>query len=111
MRGLLASILELLDSEGPTSPGDAVISLGAPRYRVLSAFHCLEELGLVSALYSRGTYKIYTITERGRMLLKAAQETGGLASALDGLIRTAMSPPTMRIAEAPTAGGEAGGDA
>ena len=111
MRGLLISILELLDRDGPTSPGDAVISLGAPRYRVLSAFHCLEELGLAAPLYSRGTYKIYTITERGRMLLRAAQETGGLASALDSIIRTAMTPPPVRITEAPAAGEETGGEA
>ena len=107
MRGLLFSILELLDNRGPTSPGDAVISLGAPRYRVLSAFHCLEELGLVSALYSRGTYKIYTITERGRIILRAAQEAGGLASALDNIIRTAMAPPTVGITQAPATEGGA----
>lgn len=89
MPGLLVEILEYLEREGPQAPGDVVAALRAPRYRVLAAFHCLEELGLAAPIYSRGSYKIYQVTEQGRALLRAAQETGGLAAAISELISQA----------------------
>ena len=76
MPGLLLRILTLLRDKGPLAPGDAVTSLGEPRYRVLAAFHCLEELGLAAKIYERGTYKIYRITLAGETLLDKALEAG-----------------------------------
>ena len=93
--GLLLRILERLEAEGPKAPGDMVVSLGAPRYRVLAAFHCLEELGLATTIYSKGSYKIYQITEQGRSLLRLAQETGNLSIALQGILIETGSPPSM----------------
>ncbi|MEB3765175.1 MAG: helix-turn-helix domain-containing protein [Desulfurococcales archaeon] len=75
MRGLAYMILELLEREGPLSPGDAVSHLGAPRYKVLAAFQCLEELGLIAPLYKKGTYKIYQVTDAGVILRKASERS------------------------------------
>ncbi len=86
MKGLLLEILEHLDTAGPSTPGDTVAAVGAPRYRVLAAFHCLEEMGLVVPLYSKGTYKIYQISELGRILLRAAASTGGLSLAIQEML-------------------------
>jgi predicted ArsR family transcriptional regulator len=91
MKGLLQNILEYLEASGPQGPGDVVAALGAPRYRVLAAFHCLEELGLVSPLYSKGTYKIYRITGQGRLLLRIAQEQGDLSIALQSILEAGIS--------------------
>ncbi len=68
-------ILELLEKEGPLSPGDAVAHRGAPRYKVLAAFQCLEELGLIAPLYKKGTYKIYQVTDAGVILRKASERS------------------------------------
>jgi predicted ArsR family transcriptional regulator len=84
--GTLTEILEVLESKGPQGPGDVVAALNTPRYKVLAAFHCLEELGLIVPLYSKGTYKIFQISETGRQVLKLAKEEGGLASAIEDLI-------------------------
>ncbi len=86
MHGLLQRIMEVLAEEGPLTPGDAVVKLGAPRYRVLAAFHCLEELGLAAPIYSRGSTRIYTLTTTGRLALKAASEEGGLASVMQRIV-------------------------
>ncbi|MCE4628414.1 MAG: hypothetical protein F7C34_04620 [Desulfurococcales archaeon] len=92
MPGLLVEILEYLEREGPQAPGDVVAALRAPRYRVLAAFHCLEELGLAVPLYSRGSYRIYQISEAGRQLLRQAQEQGGLALALQSALEQGRPP-------------------
>lgn len=76
MPGLAERILEVLEEKGTLAPGDLVSITGEPRYRVLAAFHCLEELGLIAKVYSRGTYKIYQITSLGRMILRSAQGRG-----------------------------------
>ncbi len=69
------SLLNLLEEQGPLSPGDAVAHLHAPRYKVLAAFQCLEELGLIAPLYKKGTYKIYQLTHAGRLLKEKALES------------------------------------
>ncbi len=79
---LILRVLELLRDHGPLGPGDAVAATGAPRYRVLAAFHCLEELGLARKIYERGTYKVYQISMAGEALLDAARSSG-LAGALE----------------------------
>ncbi len=77
--------MELLRDKEALAPGDAVSITGEPRYRVLAAFQCLEELGLIEKVYSRGTYKIYRLSLSGRSLLEKA-ETSGLAEALERVI-------------------------
>lgn len=85
MTGLAEKILEILDNKGTLAPGDVVALTGAPRYRVLAAFHCLEELGLIEKAYARGTYKIYQVTLLGRLLLQKA-EGKGLAYSLEKIV-------------------------
>ncbi|MEB3844073.1 MAG: hypothetical protein LRS48_00140 [Desulfurococcales archaeon] len=92
MTGLMVSLLEVLAEKGPLAPGDAVSLVGAPRYRVLAAFHCLEELGLAAPLYSKGSYKIYSITEQGRAMLRIAGEEGSLALALGKALEALYTP-------------------
>ena len=82
---LMMRILETLKSGGPMGPGDVAQRLAAPRYRVLSTFHCLKELGLIEEVYSKGSYRIYTITLAGRTLLEEAEKAGGLAAVLERL--------------------------
>lgn len=71
MEGEVVRVLREIAREGPISPGDATRLLNLPRYKILSAFSFLEELGLVKRIYSRGTYKIYDITVSGKKLLEA----------------------------------------
>ena len=66
-------ILEVL-SQGPASASDVVSTTRLPRYKVLSYIQLLEGLGFIRRLYSRGTYKIYSLTELGRRLLEAIRE-------------------------------------
>jgi len=67
-------------------PGDVAQRLGYPRYRVLATFHCLKDLGLIEEVYSKGSYKIYTITLTGRTLLEEAGKTGGLSMVMERII-------------------------
>ena len=101
MAGLLLRILGLLRDKGPLAPGDAVTSLGEPRYRVLSAFHCLEELGLAAKIYERGTYKIYRITLAGETLLEKAAEEGAAHRVIEEALLALKAPGAQ------AAGGEA----
>jgi hypothetical protein len=82
---LARRILELLLEKRALAPGDAVSLTGEPRYRVLASFQCLEELGLIEKVYSRGTYKIYQLSMVGEKLLKKAG-AGGIAEALESLV-------------------------
>jgi len=104
VQGLLARILALLREKGPMGPGDAVAALGEPRYRVLSAFHCLEELGLARKIYERGTYKVYTISLAGEALLEEAASGATLASIIEEALTVARAPagaPGQASQEAP----------
>lgn len=83
---LMVRILETLRTGGPMGPGDVAQRLAAPRYRVLSTFHCLRELGLVEEVYSKGSYRIYTITLAGRALLEEVEKGGSLAGIVEKLI-------------------------
>ena len=66
---ILRRILEAM-IEGPVSPSDVVTRTRLPRYMVLASFHILEALGYVELLYSRGTYKVYVLSSKGRELLE-----------------------------------------
>ncbi|MCE4604818.1 MAG: helix-turn-helix domain-containing protein [Aeropyrum sp.] len=94
MAGLVYGLLRALESYSPASPGDLARRVDIPRYKVLSLMQALEELGLVEAVYSRGSYKIYVLSELGRSLL-LSMERGvelrsvielGLASSVGGAV-------------------------
>ena len=70
-RARLIEILEAVTRSGYISPGDVVVATGLPRYLVLAAFQCLEALGIIEQVYSRGSYKVYTATMHARKLLDA----------------------------------------
>jgi DNA-binding MarR family transcriptional regulator len=67
---LTKSILETI-SRHPVNPGEIIVETGLPRYEVLAAVHVLEELGFIEKIYSRGTHKVYVLTEEGKRLLEA----------------------------------------
>jgi|ECHvirMinimDraft_2_1075157.scaffolds.fasta_scaffold12338_1 predicted transcriptional regulator len=63
-------ILEALEGE-MSNPGEVVIKTKLPRYEVLAAFHILEELDLVEVVYSKGSHKVYQLTNKGLEVLEA----------------------------------------
>lgn len=50
-------------------PDDVVAATGLPRYKVLAYMQLLEALGFLDKVYSRGTYRVYTLSGLGRELL------------------------------------------
>ncbi|BEP17248.1 hypothetical protein PYJP_06000 [Pyrofollis japonicus] len=72
-RERLREILEAIVSKDLVSPGDVVVETGLPRYLVLAAFQCLEALGIVEPVFTKGSYKVYTSTIYAKKLLKALQ--------------------------------------
>ncbi|HWQ18029.1 MAG TPA: hypothetical protein VNL13_09390 [Sulfolobales archaeon] len=82
-RAKLVSILSHLDGN-ILAPSDVVLKTGLPRYEVLGAFHTLEALGIVSIVHSRNNYKLYTLSELGRKVLKILMDGGSLEDLVDG---------------------------
>lgn len=68
---VVLEVLRALREAGIASPGDLVASTGMPRYLVLSAFRCLEELGLVERVYAKGTHRAYRVSSLGLRILDA----------------------------------------
>ena len=101
-RERLAEILEALAAREYVSPGDVVVRTGLPRYLVLAAFQCLEALGLVEQVYSRGSYKVYTITVYGRRVLEALRS--GEEAPLLAALRPSLSAASSAEGEAEAAG-------
>ena len=66
-------ILEAI-KRGYINPGEAVVFTGLPRYEVLALFHILEELKLIETIYSKGSHKVYKLTEKGEEILEALQK-------------------------------------
>ncbi len=66
---MILELLKALRGVGMASPGDMVAVTGMPRYLVLSAFKFMEELGLVDAVYSKGSHRIYRVSRLGEHLL------------------------------------------
>ncbi len=104
MAGIVIAILREIGSEGPVSPGDAAARLGLPRYKVLAAFHVLEELGLVERVYSKGSYRIYTLTLAGKRLLEASARGATLSSIIEAAILASTEPGGVREAPGPEIG-------
>lgn len=59
---------------GPINPGDAVNLSSLPRYQVLAGFKIMEELGLIEVIYSKGSHKVYKISNKGETILKLIKE-------------------------------------
>jgi len=97
LTGIVFAVLREISEEGPMGPGDAAARLGLPRYKVLAAFHVLEELGLVEKVYSKGSYKIYGVTLAGRRLLEAAMR----GAAIDSIVERGVLAATEDYVGAP----------
>ncbi len=97
-RERLKEILEVLVSQEFVSPGDVVVKTGLPRYLVLAAFQCLEALGLVEQVYSKGSYKVYTATIYARKVLELLRETN--APVIPLLVSSQPPMPQPQTAEA-----------
>jgi predicted transcriptional regulator len=67
---LISKILRALKDRGATNAGDIVNLTGLPRYYVLAAFQVLHELGYVELIYSKGSHKVYRISNKGTEFLE-----------------------------------------
>ena len=99
--GVVLRILESLEEAGVAGPGDLVAATGLPRYKVLAAVKCLEELGLVEPIYSKGSYRVYRLSRLGARLLEEARSGVSLPEALEsGLSLSGVhSAPVSQAAE------------
>ena len=86
MSSVIERILEAFNSYGPLSPGDVAQKLDIPRYKVLATIQCLNEFGLLEALYSRGSYKIYQTTIIGKKVLEKIKEKEPLKDLFESII-------------------------
>lgn len=68
-------VLEVLESKA-MSASDVVAATGLPRYKVLAYMQLLEALGFLDKVYSRGTYRVYTLSGLGRELLGVLRSSG-----------------------------------
>lgn len=80
---VILRILESLEEAGVAGPGDLVSQTGLPRYKVLAVVKCLEELGLVEAVYSKGSYRLYRLSRLGARLLEEARAGVAVPEALE----------------------------
>ncbi|BBD71719.1 hypothetical protein HS1genome_0108 [Sulfodiicoccus acidiphilus] len=60
--------------DGALNPGDVVVKTGLPRYEVLAVFHVLEGLGLIRQIYSKGSHKVFKLTDKGLEILQALEK-------------------------------------
>ncbi|QIW24280.1 hypothetical protein EWF20_09060 [Sulfolobus sp. S-194] len=66
-------VLEAI-KKGHVNPGEVVVYSGLPRYEVLALFHVLEDLKLIETIYSKGSHKVYRLTEKGKEILNALEK-------------------------------------
>ena len=90
-REKLVAILREIVSGRLVSPGDVVVRTGLPRYEVLGAFHVLEALGVIEAVYSRGNHKLYSPRPVAEKLLEVLEE--GVSDPLEELARRIAGAP------------------
>ncbi|ABM80375.1 hypothetical protein [Hyperthermus butylicus] len=93
-RSRLISILKVIVSRDVVSPGDVVVETKLPRYLVLAAFQCLEALGIVEPVFTKGSYKLYTARSHAKKLLEAL-----LAGAEDPILALANDANTVQVSE------------
>jgi len=67
---LIMKILKALRNRDAANAGDIVNMTGLPRYYVLAAFQILKELGFIELIYSKGSHKVYRISEKGLNFLE-----------------------------------------
>ena len=67
-------ILEVLEQR-PLSASDVVSLTSLPRYKVLAYIQVLEALGFLEKVYSKGTHRVYVLSDLGRDALKALKTT------------------------------------
>jgi len=67
-------VLEVLEQR-PLSASDVVSLTSLPRYKVLAYIQILEALGFLEKVYSKGTYRVYMLSDLGRDALKALKTT------------------------------------
>ncbi|HEU97688.1 MAG TPA: hypothetical protein ENO36_02385 [Fervidicoccus fontis] len=72
---VIARILRVLKEKEAANAGDIVNLTGLPRYYVLAAFQILYELGYIELIYSKGSHKVYRITEKGLSFLSGSDDT------------------------------------
>lgn len=99
----LIEVLRALSELGVAGPGDLVASTKLPRYRVLSIVKCLEELGLIEAIYVKGSYKVYRVSIAGTKLLESVATGTSLSELIEhALMEQARVPGSItgRISEA-----------
>ena len=94
LAGVLVTVLRALEEAGAAGPGDLVAATGLPRYRVLASVRCLEELGLVEVIYSKGSYRVYRVSGLGRAVLDAVESGASLAEVIERGVGTP-TPSTM----------------
>ncbi|BCU68680.1 hypothetical protein HS7_21170 [Sulfolobales archaeon HS-7] len=70
----LKRILEAFVNREVLNPGEAVVITSLPRYEVLAYFHIMEELDLIECIYSRGSHKVYQLTDKGKEVLDGMKE-------------------------------------
>ncbi len=72
-RERLLVVLREISGRDVVAPGDVAAKTGLPRYYVLAMFQCLEALGVVSLVYSKGSHKLYSPTALASRLLEALE--------------------------------------
>ncbi len=73
MGELVIDVIKAFKDSEAMSPGDVAQKLGIPKYKALSLVSCLSEMGFLEPLYSRGSYKIYRLSELGEALLQEVE--------------------------------------
>ncbi len=69
--------------DGALNPGDVVVKTGLPRYEVLAIFHVLEGLQTIKPIYSKGSHKVYKLTDKGLQILEALEKGGKITITTD----------------------------
>ena len=72
-RDRLVVVLREIVGKEVVAPGDVAARTGLPRYAVLAMFQCLEALGVISVVYSKGSHKLYTATPVASRLLEGLE--------------------------------------
>lgn len=104
----IVDVLKALRELGVAGPGDLVSSTRLPRYRVLSIVRCLEELGLIEAIYAKGSYKVYRVTGAGVKLLESVAAGAELRDIVAGALTSGgIEAPTTVGVTAESEGGAA----
>ncbi len=84
-RRRLITIVKALARKDVVSASDIVLETGLPRYYVLAVIQCLEALGFIELVYSRGSYKLYAPRPALERLLQALESGSDIAIQIIGV--------------------------